>query len=304
MKWILFATILLLIVIFLIFIHFRKKWAIRKVACDTDEEKLYAINAILCPFGFEFDLEQDIVISKNDAWQRDLGYSDLYDLNAPLINIVMHAEPIYFDYNQKHYRLEFWKGQYGITTGAEIGLYVRDFDSDLPKGVYRCATDDERLIMQFHLFKQCYMFSREDLSWWLTGFDVGNFSSPQDLKMDASIKFPNKEMQTAFISGLLRAGYAENKIDICCDRVCFEYCCPHHYKLNHCHKISKCIAQFFNCINCALFRHITRYFNLTIDKLDYLRYLAPCLYRLVIRMSIPQRKYKKRKSNKIKSAKF
>lgn len=84
--------------------------AIKNVSCDTNEEKLWAINAILNPFRFEFNLKQDIVVSRNNAWQRDLGYSDLYDLNAPFINIVIDAELIYFDYDNKHYRLEFWKG--------------------------------------------------------------------------------------------------------------------------------------------------------------------------------------------------
>lgn len=293
MKWILFTTILLLLIVLLICIHFRKKWAIRKVSCDSDEEKLYAINAVLNPFGFEFDLEQDIVVSKNDAWQRDLGYSDFYDLNAPFLNIVMQAEPIYFDYDGKHYRIEFWKGQYGITSGAEIGLYVRDFDSTLPKGIYRSATDEERLCMQFHLFKKCYMFSREDLSWWLTGFDIGKFSTPSDLKMSVSIQFSNKDMQVAFVSGLLKAGYTVNKIDIDCNQVCFDYCCPHNYKLNCCHSVVKYIAQFYNFVNCAIFMYITRWFNRTIDKLDYLRYLAPCLYRMIIRKCVPQRKCKK-----------
>lgn len=301
MKYIIIFALILLIITFLIILHFRKKRAIKKVKCATDEEKLCAINAILNPFGFEFDLNQDIVISRNDAWQRELGYSDLYDLNSPFINIVMDAEPIYFDYDNKHYRLEFWKGQYGITSGAEIGLYVREFDSKLPKGVYRSATDEERLDMSFHLFKNCYMFSRRDLSWWLTGFDVFKFSSPEDLKMNISIRFPNPDMQVAFIAGLLNAGYSENKIKICCNEVSFDYCCPLNYKLNKCRKFIKCIAQIFNFINCALLMCMTKAFTRTVDKLDYLRHLAPCIYKIVVRKCIPQCKYKKRKRKNQKS---
>ena len=82
MKWIVITT-LILILIFLIFLFFRKRLARKKVAGDTEEEKLCAINAILSPFVFLFDAKQDIVISKNNAWQRELGYSDLYNLNAP-----------------------------------------------------------------------------------------------------------------------------------------------------------------------------------------------------------------------------
>lgn len=294
MKYIVITVLLLLLMVILILIHCRKKWAIKKVSCDTDEEKLSAINAILNPFGFEFDLKQDIVVSKNNAWQREFGYSDIFDLNSPFINIVMDAEPIYFDYNNKHYRLEFWKGQYGVTTGAEVGVYVRDFDSKLPKGVYRSATDNERLDICFNLYKKCYLFSRKDFTWWLTGFDVGNFSRPKDLKMTVAIKFPNKEMQVAFVAGLLRAGYTDNKIKILCNEVIFDYCHPLNYKLNKSRKIIKCIAQTFNFINCSIYMHVTKLFNRTIDKLDYLRYLAPHLYKFIVRKCVPKTKYKKK----------
>lgn len=297
MKYIIIISLIIFLIIFLIFWHFRKKWAIKKVNCNTDEEKLCAINAILNPFGFEFDIKQDIVISKNNAWQRELGYGDIYDLKAPFLNIVMDAEPIYFDYDYKHYRLEFWKVQYGITTGAEIGLYVREFDSKLPKGFYRCANDNERLKMCFDLCKNCYMFTRKDLSWWLTGFDVFKFSKSKDLKMNVVIKFPNREMQVSFITGLLNAGYSENKININCDEVSFSYCKPLNYKLNNKHKFIKCIAQTFNYINCSILNFITRPFNRTLDKLDYLRYLAPCLYKFVVCKCIPKCKYKKKKIN-------
>ena len=293
MKHIIVIISFLLIIILWIYFIFRRKWAIKKVYCDSIEEKLSIINTILEPFGFEFDVENDIVISKKDSWQRDLGYQDLYDIKAPFLNIVMNAEPIYFDYDNKHYRIEFWKGQYGITTGAEIGIYIRDFDSKLPKNVYRCANDNERLEIFFMLFKKCFIFSRYDLSWWLTGFDIGKFSKPKDLKMSICINFPNEKMQIAFIKGLLNAGYTKNKIQICYNSVCFDYCTPHNYKLNNRHKIVKFFVQIINHINCSIFMYITRFFNKTIDKLTYLKYIAPCLYKFIIYLSIPRKKQKK-----------
>lgn len=299
MKFFLIITLILLTIFLIVFIYFRKKWAIKKVKNNTLEEKIFAINAILNPFGFEFDPWQDIVISKNEAWQRDLGYSNFYDMNAPFFNIVMDCEPIYFDYGNKHYRLEFWKGQYGITTGAEIGLYIRDFNTNLKKSIYRSATNEERLEVCFHLFKKCYMFSRSGLSWWLTGFDVGKFSKPEDLKMTAAVRFPNEEMRNAFIKGLLNAGYAENKININCNEVSIDFCYPNNFKLNKYRKIIRIFAQIFNRINCSLYMWITKPFNRTIDKLDYLRYLAPCLYKFIVCHCTPKRKNKKHKKYKL-----
>ncbi len=283
-----FSFIFFLIVIIYFFHLRRKKCTIKKVKCMNEEEKLHKVNKVLSPFGFEFDLEQDIVISKNNPWQRNIGYSDFFDLKSPLFNIIMDCEPIYFEYNQKKYRLEFWKGQYGITTGAEIGLYI--FDEKHQK--YRSANDNERLKMGFILFKNCFLFSRFKLSWWLTGFDVGLFSRPKDLKLRACVVFPNTEMQIAFVEGLLRAGYTKNKIDICDKRVCFNICKPLNYKLNSGHKILKFFIQIINYINCSIYNFITRYFNRTIDKLTYLSLMAPFLYKCMIHLNIPRKKHK------------
>ena len=135
MTYIILGIVLLVLVILFILYCVRKKWAIRKVKMENEIEKVRTINKALHPFGFAFDLKQDIVVSINDSWQRDAGYSDFYDYHAPLLNIVTDAEPIYFTYHDKEYRLEFWKGQYGITTGAEIGLYVRDKHSKNRKAI-------------------------------------------------------------------------------------------------------------------------------------------------------------------------
>lgn len=292
---IIFLWIIYIITLGIIFLLKRRK-AIRRVKCMCDEEKLCYINEILEPFGFEFDLNQDIIISKNDCWQRDFGYMNLYDKKAPFFNIVMDSLPIDFKYNNKEYRIEFWKGQYGITTGAEIGVYVKD------KKFYRAATDDERLDMQFSLMKKCKLFSRCDRSWWLTGFDVGNFSKPSKLKMCICICFPDQDMLCSFVNSLVNAGYSNSSIDICDNMVCFDYCCPNNYKPNHKHKIIKCFKQIINFINCKLYLCFTRFFNLTLDRLTYLRFMMPRLCRFIIKLSIPCKKPCKKhfvKKNKV-----
>ncbi len=297
MKYFLLVFLVILLIILLVWYLHRRKWAIRKVKCTPDWEKLMYVNSFLKPFGFSFDLECDIVVTGEDVWQKDMGYTDFYDYHAPFFNMVMDAFPLYFDYDGKNYRIELWKGQYGITTGAEIGIYIHD--DSCPKGFYRAATDDEQLKMWFQLDKKCNLFTRCDKTWWLTGFDVGVFSKPKNLKMTVCIEFPTCEMRMAFVRSLVEAGYSCCQLNILGNTVCFEYCTPGHYKPNRCHRLIKCIAQMYNRINCCLYMHLTRPFNRTLDKLTYLRFMLPCLYRHVIRMSIPRRKQKKKiKANK------
>lgn len=284
MKYVFLGIFIFIILIFLICYFFRKRWAIRKVKCMSDEEKLCTVNSFLEPFGFEFDLNEDIVISKNDAWQRNFGYMNIYDKKAPLFNMVFDALPVCFNYDCKNYRIEFWKGQYGLTTGAEIGIYIQD-----GKDFYRAAKDTERLDMSFTLIKNCKLFYRSLCSWWLTGFDVGNFSRPKDLKMNVCIKFPCEEMKNAFVKALINTGYSKGNIEICDNIVCFSYCCPSNYKPNFTHRIIKCIAQIFNFINCHIYMKFTKPFNRTLDKLTYLRFMFPCLYKFIISLCIPKK---------------
>lgn len=294
MLYIIISLLIFFIIFFIVFFCFRKKWAIRKVKCTTEEEKLCYVNAMLEPFGFVFDEEQDIIISKKDCWQRDAGYSDFYDYKAPLFNMVMDSLPICFNYDNKEYRIEFWKGQYGITTGAEIGTYIHDA-SCLPN-FYRALTDEECLDMNFVLTKKCCLFYRCDKSWWLTGFDLGVFSRPKNLHMSICINFPNQEMLQCFVNSLINSGIPKSQINVCDNQVCFDYCCKNNYKPNHCHCLIKLIMQICNFINCKFYLMCTKCFNRTLDKLTYLRYLAPSLYRFIIRISIPRRKkFKKNK---------
>lgn len=293
MHIIVFAVVAFLVLLLIGLYFKRRAWAIRKVKCTSEEEKVLGIDAALEPFGFKFDYCQDIVVSKEDPWQRDFGYSDIYDIKAPFLNMVFDAEPICFDYGTNEYRIEFWKGQYGITTGAEVGVYVRDAGSKLPPTFYRAARDDERLDIAFKLSKKCDLFHRQGCSWWLTGFDVGLFSRPKDLKMAICICFKDKDMLKAFFDALINAGYTCSNICICDNTICFDYCCSNNHKLNCSHRLIKCIAQVFNYINCRIYNFFTRFFNRTLDKLTYLRFMAPCLYRFVVKLCLPRRKKKR-----------
>ncbi len=302
MKYFLIAFLLLVVMVLIVLYFMKRKRVIYKVKHMDELEKLSIVDKALYPFGFAFDRKQDIVISKHDSWQRDMGYSDFYDLKAPLLNMVMDAEPIYFHYDGKDYRIEFWKGQYGITTGAEVGIYIHE--KGMPKNEYRCANDKEMLPIQFELYKKCFLFSRCGYTWWLTGFDVGLFSKPKDLTLKACVRFPNQFMQVAFVEGLLNAGYTPNKIKVFGCSICFTICTPKNYKLNHHHKLIKCIAQFFNYINCKLFMWFTRPFASTLDKLVFIRFMFPHLYHFVIKLTIPRRKQKKYCKKKKKSHKI
>lgn len=88
------------------------------------------LSQIVYNAGFNYldGMEKDIIYSRYHAGQRDLGYCYAYDEAIVAIDSILDCEPVYFIYDGKEWMIELWKGQYGIETGGEIGVYYRDFD--------------------------------------------------------------------------------------------------------------------------------------------------------------------------------
>lgn len=170
-------------------------------------------NGITNELGFAWDSYQGIWYSVMNASQRSLGYCDLYDTCAPLAGIHIDHKKIPFKYNGKEWMIWLWKGLYGITTGAEIGVYVYNCTksiSYLGKTAkmkwYRAAYDSEvkNLNVSMTIYKNGNkLFSRNASgAWWITGFKLGMSFWWDKLKMDASITFPNADMANAFRKSL------------------------------------------------------------------------------------------------------
>ena len=154
--------------------------------------------------GFLWDNKQRIWYSKKDPIQRNLGYCDLYDTLAPLAGIFIQHKKIPFKYDGKEWMIWIWKGQYGITIGAEIGIYIYErghwIEKNTGQKFYRCANTSEELYMSFVLYKNSKkLFNRAYTKhWWLTGFKPGIKNWWDKLKMDITINFKSTEMAKAF----------------------------------------------------------------------------------------------------------
>jgi hypothetical protein len=74
---------------------------VKKGTGNEDLDKIIAIG------GYSYDPQQDIFYSNMDAWQREFGYCRLYDEAATPLRLIMDCEPIYFDFKEKHWLIEF-----------------------------------------------------------------------------------------------------------------------------------------------------------------------------------------------------
>jgi hypothetical protein len=240
--------------------------------------------------GFAYSKEQDIFYSTLNAWQRNFGYSRLYDEAAAHFAMIVDSEPVYFNYGGKKWLIEFWKGQYGMTTGCEVGIYNTKRPDFFIPGIfdetfYDCADDEDMLFISYTLYKNGHeLFSREGLHWWLTGFKLGEFSQPSELVMNITLTLKDKEMLNAFLEGIRHTGYSDKDISINGNAVYFKFADPRSAQpLSRTKEIEE-FMQRFNKQNCDIFNELTKDYKGTASKLAILREQDPAIYNSVLNL--------------------
>ncbi len=264
---------------------YRRRQIICKILKMTFCEKLCILNELLEPFGFFYLPDQDIITSAQNAWQRNFGYHALFDKSASRFSMVFDCEPIYFNYQDRTWMIEFWKGQYGINTGGEIGVYCADSilkPFEYAHTHFHSVSNEQMLNLSMQLFcKESLLFSVQGLHWWLTGFCVGRFFEPKELTMKVSVSFPNCDMLRAFTQALLQAGYPRESVFLCGLTVFFSFSRP--YTKQHRPPFRSKLSQWKNRLFCKLFCFVTKPFTLTLDRLLFLYYFLPSCFRHILR---------------------
>lgn len=265
-------------------------WLVRIIVFRPTADKakqLKELNDDLEPAGFAYNMKEDYFYSLKNCWQREAGYCRLYDEGSPFFNMIMDCEPITFSYGGKRWLIELWKGQYGITTGAEIGIYNtmrEDIHSEKFTGTfYEPISDAEQMDLSFVLRKNGkVLLKRKGLHWWLTAFKLGEFSETNTLTMEAKIKFPNRAMCWAFVNGLMRTGYRPQEFSIHFKTVTIYFDKPHSPQPVTQEGIQEDVVQGVNKNNCKLYNTVTARYTDTLDKLEYLKAFAPELYEIMM----------------------
>ncbi len=286
-MYILIFALLLAAILGCIFFQCRRKKIICKINAMDYCTKCSLLNELVYPFGYDFHCDCGFFSSTVDAPQRQAGYTRLYDYMAPRFQMVFDSLPVYFDYRGRTWLIEFWKGQYGINTGAEIGIYHADSiipESDYKNAWFSCAEENEMLDCSFRLCKcenECICNSGRH--WWLTAFLVGCFSRPSCLAMESCICFPNREMLSAFLGGLKRADCPEDCLSVRGLSVCFVF---HRdtTKYNLLTRFWRRFSQWKNKLFCKLYLWVTRPFLCTEDRVLYLYYYLPRVFRKLLRL--------------------
>ena len=202
--------------------------------------------------------------------------------------MIFDCEPIYFNYNNKRWLIEFWKGQYGICTGVEVGVYASE------RTIYNEIIDSENLFYDKINSEEFLdisivarkngeaIFERKDKHWWVTGFILGEFSEPNELSVDINITLMNEEMRDAFIQGLNYAGYSNEEIKIKDNSVEILFDKPKTEQPYTNIKLLNYMMQRKNEYLCNVYNDITKQYETYDEKIDAIKEQSPLLYRQIM----------------------
>jgi hypothetical protein len=160
--------------------------------------------------GYDYDIDQFLVKTAPDTWQKKLGYSKLYDWFAPLLSIYIDTLRFPFQFDGKDWMVQLWKGVYSVSNGAEIGLYEKP--AERPFFWDGSATNLDMSMRLYRGKTLLYDYGTQH-TWWTGGFHYGNplllpVVPARSLRLEGSIAFKNQGMLDAFLDA-----FAKNQTD-------------------------------------------------------------------------------------------
>lgn len=170
--------------------------------------------------GYLYDPVNKCFYTAADPWQRNFGFTPLYDACAPFTIMFYNTVRLKFTYDNLDWMIQIWKGQYGwVFIGAEIGVYTKEPDFNVA-GFYACASDDNLLNMSMVIYLNDKVIINRPYGsyWWCTGFvpgmlpttiasvATGNINT-DSLTMVARITLKNSNMAALFAKALEENGF-------------------------------------------------------------------------------------------------
>ena len=295
----LFAFFLLFAVCFFLFLHFKKKAVIKKVRSLSLSEKDALLDTLGKTIGYGYDATQDLFVARKDAPQKIFGYNTLFDLSAPYFNMIFDYETIYFDYNAKTWLIEMWKGQYGINTGCELGIYCTDKvvkKEDYDTTHFHSVEEKDMLFVTMDLNqitspKQFFLKRigrQQGRHWWMTMFKLGIFTKPENLYVNTSIRFKDYHMMYRFLNS-----FEQTLPDIPyrADNLTVFFTFKNSNRTYSAFKRFQRKAALTLChFYCLAFHYITRPFENSGNKVLYLYYYMPFFIRMIFKTKIKKKK--------------
>ena len=160
----------------------------------------------LLSIGFDYNVLKYMARATPNAWPSVTGYSILVDLLTPVALTYLDTLRFPFTHQGQEWMIQFWKGSYGPSNGAEIGIYEKPGLFVFGQPLHWNAASDNMLDISMQLYQKDMLFFDygTQRTWWTGGFKYGNaFSTPlvpaRQLRLTGTILFEDQAMLDAFL---------------------------------------------------------------------------------------------------------
>jgi len=151
--------------------------------------------------GYECSVYDLLIYATVNCWMRSFGFCLFYDIfcyTTPFFNYVTRR--FKFDYADKEWMVQVWKGNYVVANGSEVGIYNRE------KGSFGSYYDCYDGLMNMSL-KLSYgdeiIYDISGEHWWMNGFKLGKtLYKPNSMTMEFSIELIDEEMANALADSI------------------------------------------------------------------------------------------------------
>lgn len=160
--------------------------------------------------SYMYNPDGNFYYTNSDPWQRALGYHEAFDVAAGFVAIYMDTMRCKFEYGNKDWMIQFWKGQYGLVfVGHEIGVYTKP--KNRGNEHYDAASNEDALYMSMTGYRKGEELYTRDYGkyWWCTGFVPGkldNYSDRSELQIKCRITMKDYKMLLGFCGALKENG--------------------------------------------------------------------------------------------------
>ncbi len=161
-------------------------------------------NRGMMTIGFNCNAYEALVYAPISCWMKDFGFCFEYDLLTYILPVYRYQTRRFkFNYGEKEWMIQIWKGNYLITNGGEVGLYYREPGS---KGTfYNVVNEADEMPMSLKIYHGSEILVDEPMQmhWWINGFKLGHrLYNPNSLYMEYSIQMRDEEMVKAFTAAI------------------------------------------------------------------------------------------------------
>ncbi|WP_180272632.1 DUF4474 domain-containing protein [Konateibacter massiliensis] len=286
--WYIMSTCIFFILSFGIAILLRVKKKKPSSSPDALPEESAVLNVIRDSTGFFYSQKHDFFHSSKEAPQYQFGCCQLYDDTMPLIGMIVDCEPITFDFDNRHWLIEFWKGQYLAATGCQIGIYSTEHEAIKAPGFqgmfYKSLSDEQCRIVSYTLKRKNKVLFHESPGFcFASGLKPGRYSSPSALALKVKLTFLNKKLLLAFIGGLKAAGYSKNEYSYHFKTVTVHFTKPHTTQPASRTRVQEAIIRQANYASCLKFTQLTANLSGVPKKLEAISNLDKELYEKVMK---------------------